>query len=277
MHGDHARGPHTGSVHGARDACGRWIPAPRHAQQARAFSLPPGEGPSPHSAEQAPFSPSPVVVLPSPLLTYLRTLQSRCLCQPRWILIEIPQTSSHQRSPSVISVWEAIVFLLQLRKLNSSVLLGGCFCLFPFPRCQAKSDIATLLPLSGPCLPCAQSLCFLLGLLSFSDPSWRTAPTRSSLQPPASPSPGRSGEPSPLLSLRFLAFKSIIYLQGEPCCTRRAVGLSPAVSPSSAGWLRPPSHTGGIPGGLGVPRVQPSTGQGRPVRLRMSPAARLAR
>lgn len=59
------------SVQRVRDTCQRWIPAPCHAQPVRAFSLPPREGPSPRSAEQAPFPPSPVIVLPSPLLTYL--------------------------------------------------------------------------------------------------------------------------------------------------------------------------------------------------------------
>lgn len=53
------------------DMCRRWIPAPRHVQRARACFLLPWEGPSPRSAEQALFPPSPFIVLPSPLLTYL--------------------------------------------------------------------------------------------------------------------------------------------------------------------------------------------------------------
>lgn len=80
----------------------------------RFFSLPPWEGPSPRGAKQAPFPPSPRIVLPSPVLTYLPTLQSCCLCQCCWLLIEIPQTASHQHSPAVTFVGEAIVFLSQL-------------------------------------------------------------------------------------------------------------------------------------------------------------------
>lgn len=97
-------------VHMARDTAGAGCQLPaRVGKDSAALGR---AQPTQHRAGTVPSLASYCSPLPS--LTYLSTLQSHRLCQCRWLLIEIPQTSPHQRSPSVSFVWEGIVFLLQL-------------------------------------------------------------------------------------------------------------------------------------------------------------------